>query len=397
VRLGVYSDLLYRAEGDMVSARQAFIGFVTQLPPRVEEMVVFGRVDPEPGRSHYLLPPEVRFVRLPHYPRVTSVAGQVRAVRRTAQIFATELERLDAVWIFGPHPIALALALTARRRGVSLFLGVRQDYPTYIAGRLPSPKWAWAVPVAHTLEWAFRRLAQSAPTVAVGDELAHRYAAGRAPVLSTGFSLVRADDIVDEATALGRTEGFARRILSVGRLDPEKNPLLLAEILRRLRSRDSRWRLTVAGDGPLAAELRRRVEEVGVADAVDFAGYVAQGEALRALYRSHDVFLHVSRTEGFPQVLFEAQAAGRPVVATAVGGVPAAVGASENALLVPPDDAAAAAAGLERVAEDAALRRRLVSEGLRNARANTAEAQLDRIAEFFGSRQAESSRPRYRT
>ncbi len=176
MRLGVYSDLLYRSDGERIWTHQAFIRFVTSLPPRVSELVIFGRVDPAPARSHYPLPESVRFVPLPHYARVTSVTGQLRALRRTRDAFAAELDRLDAVWIFGPHPIAVALALTARRHGTPLALGVRQDYPMYIASRLPSRKWAWAVAAAHALEATFRRLARTSPTVAVGDDLAQKYA-----------------------------------------------------------------------------------------------------------------------------------------------------------------------------------------------------------------------------
>jgi glycosyltransferase involved in cell wall biosynthesis len=384
MRLGVYTDTRYRSDGERLWTHQAFVSFATHLPAPVTELVLFGRVDPAPGRSHYPVPSHVRFVPLPHYPRVTSIAGQLRAVRGTRAVFARELRRLDAVWIFGPHPIALALALVARARRTPVFLGVRQDYPTYIARRLPSRAWGWAVPVAHALERSFRLLARTSPTVAVGNELARHYAGG-APVLATGFSLVSESDIVDPQSVRERFTGPQWRILSVGRLDSEKNPLLLVDVLAALQTQDSRWRLTVAGEGPLEADLRARAREAGVGAAIDLVGYVAQGEALRTLYRSHDGFLHVSLTEGFPQVIFEAQAAGTPVVATAVGGVPAAVEQTQSALLVPPADAAAAAAALTRVAREPELRRRLVARGLENVRAETMEAQLARIATFFAS------------
>jgi glycosyltransferase involved in cell wall biosynthesis len=392
MRIGVYSDLVYRSDGERIWTHQAFIRFVTSLPPRVEEVVVFGRLHPEPGRSHYALPDGVRFVPLPHYTRVTSVLAQLRVLRKTQAVFVRELDRLDAAWIFGPHPIAVALAVTTRRHGVPLVLGVRQDYPRYIASRLPSRRWVWAVAAAHVLDATFRLLARTAPTVAVGDDLARKYARSGGPVLSTGFSLVKEGDLVSAEEALGRSAAPPARILSVGRLDPEKNPLLLVDVLSRLRARDGRWRLTIAGDGPLAGAVAEHAARAGVRDAVDLAGYVPQGDALRALYHSHDVFLHVSLTEGFPQVLFEAQAAGTPVVATAVGGVPAAVERSGSALLVPPADADRAAAAVARIAEDEALRRELVARGLENVRRQTMEAQLDGIVAFVGA-ELERRRP----
>ncbi len=384
MRLGVYADTAYRCDGETLSTQQAFVRFVMGLSSRVDELVLFGRLDPSPGRTHYVVPDSVRFVPLPHYPRVTALGAQARALRGTHAVFARELDQLDAVWIFGPHPIALVLAATARRRGTPLFLGVRQEYRQYIAGRLPSRKWLWAVAVAEVLERSFRALSRSAPTVAVGETLAAAYSSGQAPVLSTGFSLVSAADLIEPPQA--RIDwGEKWQILSVGRLDPEKNPLLLVDVLQRLRRRDSRWCMTIAGEGALASELARRAAAAGLFDAIDLVGYVAQGEALRSLYGRHDVFLHVSLTEGLPQVLIEAQAAGVPVVATAVGGVASAVGVDGSALLVPPRDADAAADALTRISRDPSLRRQLIERGLANARSQTTEAQLDRIVAFFAA------------
>jgi glycosyltransferase involved in cell wall biosynthesis len=383
LRLGVYSDLKYRRDEDGLSTDRAFIRFVTSLPPRVDEVVVFGRLDPERGRYPYALPREhVRFVPLPFYPKVTALRGLIAAARRSAAIFRSELDRLDAVWIFGPHPLADRFARIARRHGTPLVLGVRQDYPSYIGNRLPGPLWAWAVPVAHALERSFRRLARSVPTVALGAEIASNFAGGAA-VLTTGFSLLRGDELVAEEEALAKRWNGALRVLSVGRLDPEKNPMLLLEIAELLHRREPRWSLAIAGDGPLYEALERRVAERALGDAVELLGYVPNGPELWAEYRRSHAFLHVSLTEGLPQVLFEAQGAGIPVVATDVGGVSAAVGEGESALLVPPDDAAAAANALARLAEDKDERRRLIAAGLRNAREQTLEAQLDRIAEFL--------------
>jgi glycosyltransferase involved in cell wall biosynthesis len=390
MRLGVFSDISYVAENDAISTQQAFVRFITNLPPRIDELVVFGRLAPGGGRASYVLPRDrVRFVPLPHYARITDVWKQLVVLKETLRTFDRELRQLDAVWVFGPHPLGVALALWARYRRTTLFLGVRQDYPRYIAGRLPSRRWAWAVGVAWLLDRVFRLLGRTAPTVAVGDELAQHYAGGSAPVLSTGFSLVAAADIADADAA--RPWNGTWRILSVGRIDPEKNPLLLAEIIHRLHRRDQRWRLTIAGTGPLQPELARRIDELDLNDVVRLAGYVAQGEALDALYREHHVFLHVSFTEGLPQVLFEAQAAAMPVVATAVGGVAAAVAGNQSAELIPPDDADAAVAVLERLAADPGLRDGLVARGLDNVRGQTMEAQLDRIAAFFSAEAASES------
>lgn len=384
MRLGVYSDLVYRADDSGLSTDLSFIRFPTSLPPRVDEVTVFGRLDPTPGRAPYELPSEaIRFVPMPFYPSVFHVRALLRAVRGSCAVFSRELAGLDAVLLYGPHPLAVLFALIARRRGVPVVLGVRQDYPQYIGRRLPGPLWSWALVAAWSLELAYRGLARSAPTVAIGEELARNYSGGRAPVLASGLSLVRADDIVPVDDALAKDWGAAELVvLSVGRLDPEKNPLLLADVLASLRSRDPRWSLDVVGVGPLAGAVAGRARELGVQDALRMHGYVANGPELWRRYRDAHVFLHVSLTEGLPQVLFEAQAAGLPIVATDVGGVAAALRGGELGLLVPARDAPAAAGAVERVRDDPELRRRLIESGLRAVRGETLEAQLDRLGQF---------------
>jgi glycosyltransferase involved in cell wall biosynthesis len=164
----------------------------------------------------------------------------------------------------------------------------------------------------------------------------------------------------------------------VGRLEQEKNPLLLADVLAAL---PDPWRLFVCGEGPLAGALESRLRALGVAERAELRGYVPIDGGLLDVYRSSHAFLHVSWTEGLPQVLFEAFAGRLPVVATDVGGVAAATG--EAALIIPPGDAQAAATALERVAADPELRARLIDAGLERVRGRTLEAECRRVAAFL--------------
>jgi glycosyltransferase involved in cell wall biosynthesis len=385
MRLGVYSDLVYRHDGDVYSNNRAFIRFVTGLPPRVDEVVLFGRLHPEPGRSDYVLPRDgVSVVGLPYYKRAVEIRQLVAAVRGSCATFAREIDGLDAVWVFGPQPMSMLFAGIARRRGVPLVLGVRHDYPEYIRNRLPSKRWAWAVPVAAGMDRAFRLFARSAPTVALGEAIASHYRGGSAPVVKTGFSLVPRDELCTVEDALARSWDDRWTILTVSRLDPEKNPLLLLDVIKRLHERDGRWRLRIAGDGRLRPELEARIAADGLEDVVELLGEVPNGPELWKLYRESQLFLHVSLTEGLPQVLLEAQAAGLPIVGTAVGGVPEAL-AGGSGLLIPPSDADAAVEAVERLAAAPALRAQLIRAGLANAEQETFEAQLDRLSSFLHS------------
>src|SRR5205814_2531549 len=124
---------------------------------------------------------------LPHYERVTAVAPMVRSVGAAARAFAAALARLDVVWIFGPHPVSLVFVGIARARRVPVVLGVRQDFPRYVARRLPSRRWLWSIPAAHGLDRTFRALGRRLPTVVVGEDLAARY---RGRTHGTAISLV---------------------------------------------------------------------------------------------------------------------------------------------------------------------------------------------------------------
>ena len=200
-------------------------------------------------------------------------------------------------------------------------------------------------------------------------------------MLPISVSLVSEHDIEDAASREHQNWDGELRLLSVGRLDAEKNPLLLAEILAEARAKQPRWRLVVCGDGPLKDDLDDRLRELDVREHAELVGYVPVEAGLIDLYRSSHLLLHCSWTEGVPQVLYEAFAHRLPVVATDVGGVrDAAEGA---ALLVPPGDAEASATALARLADDAELRERLVEAGVARAREQSLEAGTARVARFL--------------
>ncbi len=379
VRVLAYTDSVYRERGGVVHGEIAFNLFLAGLA-READVTIVGRLDPAEGPAHYPLPAEVGFLGLPHYASLAQPGAVVSSLARSLRRFWRELERADCVWLFGPYLHAILFAGLARLRRRQVVLGVRQDFPAYVRRRRPGVRWMHTV--ADVLEASWRGLARWFPIVVIGPELAENYR--RAPrLLEIAVSLISGDDIAAGERSAQRSYDGALTVLSVGRLEEEKNPLLLADALAALRAGDERWRMVICGEGPLAGRLADRLDALGVADAAELRGHVPLHAGLLELYRAAHVFLHVSWTEGFPQVLVEAFASGLPVVATAVGGVPGAAG--DAALLIPPGDAAAAARAVRRVAEEPALRERLIGAGLASARARTLEREVARVAAFLAA------------
>jgi glycosyltransferase involved in cell wall biosynthesis len=383
VRLAVYTDYEYRSDGVHRYGQRAFVVFLEALRPHVERLVLVGRLDPRPGRSHYPLHEDTELLGLPHYESLGHPWSVARSLFVSVARFWRLLDDVDTVWVLGPYPHSVLLAAIAILRRRRLVLGVRQDMPLYVRSRRPDRRWMhWS---ADVLEAVWRLLARRYAVVVVGPELERKYRESHArSVLASTVSLVSKSDLAAAADAVAaRSYDGALTALTVGRLDAEKNPLLLADVMALLCAGKRRWRLLVCGDGPMRDALQARLRELGLLDRVELLGYVPVDGGLLDLYRASHAFLHVSWTEGFPQVLVEAFASGLPTVATAVGGVPAA--ASGAALLIEPDDAPAAAAALERIAGDAELRNRLVEAGLERAREGTLETASERLAEFLAT------------
>jgi glycosyltransferase involved in cell wall biosynthesis len=372
-RLGVYTDYNYSLKDGRPYAERAFAIFVAELATRLERVAVIGKLNPD-GPPRYPLG-EVDFVALPHYPSLSHLGPAIRGMLGSLRPFWRALAELDCVWILGPHPLAFPFALMARLRGRRVILGVRQDSVAYMQSRHPgSPL---RIALARAMDRGFRILARRWPTIVVGPALARQYARSRS-LLDVSISLIRSRDISDTNA---RDYSGDLVALSVGRLESEKNPLGLADVIAALRRLDQRWRLVVCGEGDLRGALEQRVRDLGVADAVEFRGYVPHDAGLAEAYRAAHALAHVTWTEGLPQILYEAFAARLPVIATDVGGIREAVG--DAAILVAPGDPQGIAEGLALVGRDAAVRDELVERGLAVVGAHTLETESARAAEFI--------------
>jgi glycosyltransferase involved in cell wall biosynthesis len=237
--------------------------------------------------------------------------------------------------------LALAGARGARRRRPAIVVTVH-NAPPHGGGA--------AVRVYRILEWMVARGADLVLCVSPDLERQMRAAGAR----RVGRAVVPAPDMpagtqpVSAASAAGAPIVFA-----AGRLAPQKGFGVLLEAAARWRDLEPAPLLVIAGDGPLAGELRARAAALGVR-----AEFPGRRDDIPALLASAAVFVLPSLWEGQPLVLQEALRAGVPVVATHAGGIPDLTG-DDAALLVPPGDAVRLADAVRSVLRDPALGTRL--------------------------------------
>jgi glycosyltransferase involved in cell wall biosynthesis len=163
----------------------------------------------------------------------------------------------------------------------------------------------------------------------------------------------------EEREALRTNWGFGPDDVVVGSVANYKPRKGLESLLRTagmLRADLPQLRFVLVGEGSLRPELERMIGELGLSATVRLHGREPDA---RRLYGAFDVVAHVSESEGLPNVLLEAAAAGRAIVATPAGGSAEVIVDGESGMLVPIGDAVALAQTIRRLALDPALRERL--------------------------------------
>ncbi len=180
-------------------------------------------------------------------------------------------------------------------------------------------------------------------------------------------------------------EASVQTMICVGRLSPEKGQAGLFKALAQLRPRRTGLKLRLVGDGPDRASLEAAAKELGVLEAVSFAGRLPEEETLAEIARV-DLLVLPSFMEGLPIVLMEAMAIGVPVVASRVAGIPELVEDGETGLLFTPSDWDELASRIDSLIGDEALQARLTMQ----ARAKVASEfdtrkSAEQLAELFSS------------
>jgi sugar transferase (PEP-CTERM/EpsH1 system associated) len=218
--------------------------------------------------------------------------------------------------------------------------------------------------------WAWSRVDR---LLSVSSRLAEKMSAAigmpleRITVIRNGVDLSRFGSV---------TRAEARREMGIGddevvighagRLVPVKDQAALVHAAALLRDKGLAFRVLIAGDGPLRADLARQIAELGLGDHVELLGHRG---AVERFFAALDVYVLCSRSEGMPNTILEAMASGVPVVSTKVGGADELVVDGETGTLVPAGDVAGLCEALQRLVIERARRRAMGAAGQARVRA----------------------------
>jgi glycosyltransferase involved in cell wall biosynthesis len=327
-------------------------------------LLAAGRPPPAEGE---MSDPAVEVVRVPLV-RPVRPAADARALAATRRLLARHRPRIVHTHMAKAGLVGRAAALSLRPRPLTVHTFHGHVLSGYFSG-----------PVQRAFVILERQLARRTDVlVAVSEQVRDELldlGIGRPAqyrVIPVGLDL-SAHLAVDEPSGALRSRIGVRPDVPLvgvlGRLVPIKDHPTLFEAVARTPG----VHLAVVGDGERRAELEGRARALGVADRVHFTGWWSDVPAVLA---DLDVVALSSRNEGTPVALVEALAAGRPVVATDVGGVRSVVRDGVTGILVPPGDPARLAAGLSTLAHDPELRARMGAAGRADVPARFGQERL---------------------
>lgn len=221
-----------------------------------------------------------------------------------------------------------------------------------------------------------KRIAEHAKLVlAVSAHLHRTLSASDAPKAVVWWSYINEKDIIVRD---GACDDAGCTLFVATRMIESKGLQDLIRAMRILIDEKQAMTLKIAGVGDYLPALKNLRKELHLEANVEFLGGIPVGDELWSHYRQADIVVLPSRGhyEGTPRMIIEAWAAGAPVIATTVGGIPDMLNHEEDGLLIAPGDVPVLASAIKRVRSDARLRSRLVMNGYSRAREMTLDGRI---------------------
>jgi glycosyltransferase involved in cell wall biosynthesis len=344
-------------------------------PAHYRNHLIVGCPGPDEGDMSYLFeqeglsPPTV-------IPELGRSVSPVRDLRTVAKLVPTLRRQKPQIVETHTAKAGFVGRLAARLAGVPVVLHVFHGHVFYgYFGRAQTCVYVG-------IERLLARLSDRIVTISASQQhdMVHVYRIAppdKVVVVPLGF------DLTAFAEAKRRAGGRLRAALGVaadvplvglvGRLTAVKNPALFVEAALRVLECVPCAHFCLVGDGELRPEVESKIVALGLAERVHLAGWQRD---MPAVYAALDLLALTSLNEGTPVTAIEALAAGVPVVATAVGGVPDVVQDGVTGMLVPAGSAEALAVAIAALLADPASRQKLASAGQRDVLARFGRARL---------------------
>ena len=389
MNLAMFHDWIIWKKGPEYFLDDAFVKFVLAFNQDFEKITFCGRVKASHEANSLLYPLDSnrhQVCPFPHYNSIYSL------YLKGFYIFPQVIKRLyhhldqwDLLWLEAPHPISILAAFLCRLKGKPFFFLVRQNLKEQVRHRNTGLKRIISIILVYLLEGLSKKISKNSITFTVGEEMYRSYQKQKPFISPVLISLVSEKDLPDDSSIKSDIKSdFLHdpiKLLSIGRLDPEKGLQYLIDAVDGFLKRHKvNLLLTIVGKGKEEAKLKKKVKEKGLTKHIRFLGYIKNGPDLYHLYQHHDFFVLPSLTgEGLPQTILEAMAWKIPIIATCVEGIPFLVHHQSNGWLIPPANSIAITEAINSLRNNNTLRKKIIAGGVKTIYSHTMEKEKEKM------------------
>lgn len=394
-KLGVYLHTIYLGNEYYTVTNRDSITFIDKLKLADTTILAVSVQPAEVDTRDFTVVAEQRGIEVIRLPGWRSIAGSLPFVLFSFKKMlhkALELvEKSDVVWMRVPSIVALFFWWAAKKKKKPLITHVVGN--VLLAPRRPvyrGVRRLFAYGFSYVLHILTRFMRRYGITLTAGGQLRDLLSTRLYPAYVLDDVLLVEEDIHPPKRSKNPSQ-----ILFVGRFDYGKGINILIDAIGSLRNELPDIHLRMVGDGPLVEEAKKQVSELGLEDNIELVGFISANGPLQKIYTQADIFVLPSDTypEGFPRVIHEAWAAGLPVVATRMAGIPYRVEDGTNGLLVTPGDCEELTDALRRLINDPDLCFKLAKGGVQTVRHLTFERQRDFVVKLLNRHYPEFRTP----
>ncbi len=338
LKIGVFLEAGYKKDGGTLCCEDVYALLFNMLQQDGEYAFSFlGRQIEYKSGNMYEIESYDKFFELTPYRNLPALCAQWGRFKKKNQAIMDEFVRsVDKLLVMSPMPICIELIKLGIKYHKPIVLLARQDTRRVLPQRYYGGKKMVATILAHTFEREVEQLLKypHIRVLALGNAIAQRFRRFTDRVYTISTSPYRLTDVLSREELRPIDWSKKVRLLFVGRVEVNKG---LHELLASLSERyPFEWSLTLVGDGAFMPEVNRLLWQYHIADRVQLTGYIPFGEELIGLYKSHDILILPSYSEGLPHVVLESMACGCLTLATRVGGIPDVVKHGQTGLLFSP-------------------------------------------------------------